>query len=107
MGEPPTEFKYTDDIIGYKNAVWDFLLEHSEITTTGKVFIKFHTDGKKNFENRVIGRWKYNYHREDVGAKAERVKEQKRQYKERKAIEEKERKAIKRQRIIEKRNEKN
>lgn len=64
------EYKYTPDIEGYKTAVWDFLLEHSEITDRGSVFIKFHTDGKKNFENRVLSRWKYNYHREDVQAKS-------------------------------------
>ncbi len=66
-------FKYTDDIKGYQSAVWDFLLEHSDITPTGKIFIKFHTDGQKNFENRVLARWKYNYHREDVQSKAEIV----------------------------------
>lgn len=66
-------YRYTPDIEGYQNAVWDFLLEHSDISGTGKYFIKFGCDGKKNFENRVYARWKYNYHREDVEAKAARA----------------------------------
>ncbi len=74
---PDPNYKYTDDIKGYQAAVWDFLLEHSEITESGNVFIKFHVDDKRNFENRVLGRWKYNYHREDVQAKAKKAEVQK------------------------------
>lgn len=74
---PNDHYKYTEDIKGYQAAVWDFLLEHSEITESGNIFIKFHTDGKRNFENRVLGRWKHNYHREDVTAKAQKIEEQK------------------------------
>jgi len=69
----PEDYKYTPDIKGYQSAVWDFLLEHSDITESGKIFIKFHTDSQRNFENRVLSRWKYNYHREDVQKKAEKV----------------------------------
>ena len=71
------DYKYTKDINGYKAAVWDFLLEHSEITHSGNIFIKFHCDGKRNFENRVLGRWKHNYHREDVQSKAQKIEDQK------------------------------
>jgi len=78
MQNPQNEnYKYTPDIKGYQQAVWDFLLEHSEITESGKVFIKFHTDGQRNFENRVLSRWKYNYHREDPQAKNQRAEDQK------------------------------
>lgn len=72
--------RYTTDIKGYQDAVWDYLLEHSEITESGKIFVKFHTDGRKNFENRVLSRWKYNYHREDVRAKALKLQETKLQH---------------------------
>ncbi len=82
MLENKVPFTYTDDIKGYQNAVWDFLLEHSEPSHTGKLWIKFGCDGKKNFENRVLARWKYNYHREDVEAKAKLVKAQEQKFKE-------------------------
>lgn len=73
-------FRYTSDIKGYQSAIWDFLLEHSHIEKNGKLFIKFHVEHRKNFENRVLGRWKYNYHREDVQAKAKKLLHQKQQY---------------------------
>lgn len=66
-------YRYTPDIQGYQDAVWDFLLEHSDVTESGKLFIKFHTDDRRNFENRIFARWKYNYHREDVEAKAAKL----------------------------------
>jgi len=49
----------------YKNAVWAFMLEHCDILPSGKMFIKFHTDGQANFEKRVNARFLYDYHRED------------------------------------------
>ena len=80
------EFRYTPDIIGYQKALWDFLLEHSEIEENGKIFIKFHTDDQRNFNNRVLARWKYNYHREDVEQKAKRLEQQKENYREKKKL---------------------
>lgn len=58
-------YKYTEDIKGYQDAVWDYLMEHCDITDKGAFFVKFHTDSKKDFLNRILGRWKYNYHRSD------------------------------------------
>ena len=49
----------------WKDAVWDFMLEHSDITDGGSVFVKFHTDGRHNFENRLKGRAVHGYHRDD------------------------------------------
>ncbi len=60
---------YTNDVKGYRDAVWDFLLEHCEITDTGSYFFKFHGSGRKNFEKRIHARFKYSYHREDVLSK--------------------------------------
>lgn len=53
------------DIQSYKNAVWDYLLEHCDITENGALFIKFHTSSRVNFEKHVRARLVYNYHRED------------------------------------------
>lgn len=53
----------------YKQAVWDFLLEHCDVLDSGTLFVKFHTRGRLDFEKRVKARWLYNYHREDVRAK--------------------------------------
>ena len=61
-----------EDIETFKQALWEFLLEHSEILASGKMFIKFHTDGRSDFERRIRARWKYGYHREDVRAKEDR-----------------------------------
>lgn len=67
----PTKFRYTPDIQGYKDAVWDFLMEHSDLTERGSIFVKFHIGDRRNFENRVLSRWRFNYHREDPRIKAE------------------------------------
>ncbi len=50
----------------YQKAMWEFLLEHCDILPTGKMFVKFHTDGKTDFERRVWARWRLGYHRENV-----------------------------------------
>lgn len=50
----------------YKDAVWQFLIEHSDITDGGSLFVKFHTSGRKNFENRVKAREVYGYQRQDT-----------------------------------------
>lgn len=49
----------------YKQAVWDFLMEHCDITDRGSFFVKFHTSGRFDFEKRVNARLKYGYHRVD------------------------------------------
>jgi len=70
----------------YKDVVWDFLLEHSDILDSGSVFVKFHTSGRKNFENRVYARYKYGYHREDVVTKGQDQEEKRRDYELKKAV---------------------
>lgn len=63
-----------DELQRYKNATWDFLMEHCDILGSGSIFVKFHTDSRKDFERRVKAR-RNGYHREDVRAKeAERVR---------------------------------
>ncbi len=57
------------EIDKYKDAVWAFIVEHCDVTESGKLFVKFHMDNRKNFENRVWARYKYEYHREDWQAK--------------------------------------
>ena len=53
----------------WKQALWDFILEHCEVTQNGSLFVKFHTSGRNDLEKRIRARWKYGYHREDVRAK--------------------------------------
>lgn len=48
----------------YMDAVWDYMLDHSDITKGGQLFVKFHTDDRKTFERHVIARVK-GYHRND------------------------------------------
>lgn len=64
-----------NELESYKRAVWEFLLEHCELLPSGTLFVKFHTTGKKNFDNRVNARWKKGYHRENVNEK-ERLHEE-------------------------------
>lgn len=52
------------DIQKYKDAVWDYLLEHSDITKGGSLFVKFHTKNRTTFEGHINARIK-GYHRED------------------------------------------
>ena len=79
------DYKYTPDIKGYQEAVWDFLMEHCEVLDSGAIFVKFHTDSKHNFENRILSRWKYNYHREDPKAKGELATAKRKVFEEHKA----------------------
>jgi hypothetical protein len=65
------------DLTAYQNAVWDFILEHSDITRGGALFVKFHTSHRADFERRITARLK-GYHREDPKAK-EQVKETRQQ----------------------------
>lgn len=58
-------YKYNPDINGYKQAVWDFMMEHCDVLGGGSFFVKFYVKDRRHFENRVIGRWKHNYHRGD------------------------------------------
>lgn len=46
-------------------AVWQYLVEHCDITENGSYFIKFHTNGRKTFEKHVRARWKHDYKRID------------------------------------------
>lgn len=58
--------KDSPELEAYKDAVWQFLIEHSDITDGGSLFVKFHTSGRKNFENRIKAREVYGYKRHDT-----------------------------------------
>ena len=53
----------------WKQATWDFILEHCDILERGGMFVKFHMSGRADLEKRIRARAVYNYHREDVRAK--------------------------------------
>lgn len=67
-GEPETLDKY-------KQAVWDFILEHCDVLESGTLFVKFHTSGRADLEKRIRARWLHNYHRENPQEKEQRAKE--------------------------------
>ena len=58
-----------DEIASYKDAVWAYILEHCDIEDNGTLFVKFHCKGRGSFENHIVGRWKYGYHRGDPRAR--------------------------------------
>ena len=70
----------SEELTTYKQAVWDFLLEHCDITPNGALFVKFHASSRANIEKRIKARWKYKYHREDVREKNKRVAYLKQQF---------------------------
>jgi hypothetical protein len=51
------------DLESYKDAVWSYILEHSDLLERGVFFVKFHTNGRPEFEKHIKARWKYGYHR--------------------------------------------
>lgn len=55
-----------EELRTYKDAVWAFILEHCDLTDSGALFVKFHTDGRADLEKRIRARWKYDYHRMDT-----------------------------------------
>lgn len=57
--------KKNEELEAFKDALWDFILEHSDIERSGSFFTKFHSDGRANIERRIMARAKYGYHRED------------------------------------------
>ena len=48
----------------YQDAVWDYIMEHCDITESGIYFVKFHTKNRKQFEGHIFNRVD-GYHRED------------------------------------------
>lgn len=57
--------RVSKELQGYKDAVWSYILEHSDLVNRGTLFVKFHTSGRIAFEKHLKGRWKYGYHRGD------------------------------------------
>lgn len=56
--------KKNQDLEAYKRALWEYLLEHSDITKSGSLFVKFHVTTKSRFEGHVNARVN-GYHRGD------------------------------------------
>lgn len=40
----------------YEDAVWQYLLDHSDVTNDGSLFVKFHIRDRKKFTKGVIAR---------------------------------------------------
>lgn len=49
----------------YQDAVWRYILEHSDVNHHGALFVKFHTDGRGSFERRIRARLR-GYSRRDT-----------------------------------------
>lgn len=66
-----------EDLKSYRQAVWDYVVEHSDLTPNGAYFVKFHVKNRNVFEGHVEARWKKNYHRNDdrLGGVSPREKE--------------------------------
>lgn len=51
-----------------EDAIWDYIMEHSDVTHNGTIFVKFHVTTKKKFFGHVISRAN-GYHRENPDTK--------------------------------------
>lgn len=60
--------KPTTDKEQYKHAIWDYIMEHSEIEENGTIFVKFHVTTKSKFFGHIIARVN-GYHRENPDKK--------------------------------------
>lgn len=58
------DMKINKELEAWKDAYWDYLLEHSDIQESGALFVKFHTRSRVMFEKHVFARVK-GYHRGD------------------------------------------
>lgn len=52
------------ELQAWKDAMWDYIVEHSDLTERGSFFVKFHTRTRSQFEGHVGSRIK-GYHRVD------------------------------------------
>ena len=52
------------ELQAWKDAMWDYLVEHSDLTERGSFFVKFHTRTRSQFEGHVASRIR-GYHRKD------------------------------------------
>lgn len=62
------DMKDSKELEAWKDAYWDYLLEHSDITEGGALFVKFHTRSRRVFEGHVFARVR-GYHRGDPRAR--------------------------------------
>jgi len=52
------------ELQAWKDAMWDYIVEHSDLTERGSFFVKFHTRTRSQFEGHVASRIR-GYHRKD------------------------------------------
>lgn len=72
----------------YQQAVEDFILEHSDVTPNGALFVKFHADDMQNVRKRIWARFRGWYHRaslEERMAKASQAAERRADFERKKA----------------------
>ena len=98
MTEHKTPYK-PETLENYKEATWDFILEHCDILESGAMFVKFHLKGREDLEKRIRARWLYNYHREDVRAKEAHQQENRGQFEAKKRLKAEKWKASKEERM--------
>lgn len=70
MGKKPKKPLAVQEVtfIAYKQATWDFLMEHCDVLENGTMFVKFHMTHRGDLEKRINARAR-GYHREDVRSK--------------------------------------
>lgn len=87
-----------EEFAAYRKAVWDYVLEHSDLQASGVLFIKFHTDSRIEFEKHVRARMHWGYHRGDPNAtEAEMLRRQQRA---KEVAEKNEREALQRKQLL-------
>lgn len=72
-------YKNNVELREYADGVWDYIVEHCDITDSGRFFVKFHTHGRAQFERRIFSRIN-GYHRDNVEEKVESAEVTKEQH---------------------------
>lgn len=76
--QEPKKFQSSnEEYKAYRDAVWDYLIEHSDIASGGALFVKFHTRDRGQFESHVESRMKYDYHRGNPAEKKAEIERRK------------------------------
>lgn len=72
----------------YKQAVWDYLIEHSDLQKSGALFVKFHTTDKGKFFRGINARFTHKYHRGDYKAREDEQERLRKEFEWKKAVKE-------------------
>lgn len=67
------------NVHNFQQALWEYVLEHSDILPSGTLFVKFHTKSKSQLEGHIISRIN-GYHRGDPNKREKEMLEKQKEF---------------------------